>query len=266
MHDAVTDKPRLSQAQFRTLQDLIHARSGITFHRGKQHLLESRLAPRLAALQMSDYEQYLALLTAPEQGESEFQALCEQITINETSFFRDAEQFDCLERYLLPELLQQRAASRRLRIWSAACSSGEEPYTFAILLHRLLGVRLSDWRIEILGTDLSGRMLQIAREGIYSAETLRSTAAPIRRRYFEPLGERFRIDPQVASMVHFQEHNLLDGPAGAGFGEFDLVCCRNLLIYFDETMKQRCLECLSAHLADDGCLLVGHSEKIGRAS
>ncbi len=262
MHDTATDKPTLSLSQFRTLQALIRARSGISFQDAKKYLLESRLRSRLSELGLTTFEAYLALLTAADGGVAEFQALCDRVTINETSFFRDPAQFDHFERCLLPQLLQRRAGNRRLRLWSAACSSGEEPYTFAILLHRLLGVRLADWRIEILGTDLSGRMLAVARAGVFSADTLRGASDQVRRRYFAQSGERFRLDPQIASMVHFQEHNLLDRSGAADFGSFDVICCRNLLIYFDEEMKQRSLGLFEEHLTADGCLLIGHSETL----
>ncbi len=262
MHDTATDKPTLSLSQFRTLQELIRARSGICFHEAKKYLLESRLRPRLTELGVATFEEYLALLSAVAGGEDEFHAMCDRITINETSFFRDPEQFDHFERCLLPHLLQRRAGERRLRLWSAACSSGEEPYTFAILLHRLLGVRLADWRIEILGTDLSARMLAFAREGVFTDDTLRGASDLVRQRYFAEAGERFRLDPQIASMVHFQEHNLLDRAGAADFGSFDVICCRNVLIYFDEEMKQRSLGLFEEHLAADGCLLIGHSETL----
>ncbi len=265
---AEASNPRMTLVQFHTLRGLIHARSGINIHEGKKFLLEWRLAPRLAQLGIVDYDEYLRRLEAPD-AESEFQALCEHITIHETSFFRDAEQFGYLERTLLPELLRRRAASRSVRIWSVACSSGEEPYSLAMLLHQALGNRLADWRVEILGTDLSDRVLARARAGEYAEVAAANVPAALRRRCFARIegdpgdaAARLRLDPAVAALVRFERHNLVDGEAARRFGAFDVILCENVLIYFDDAMKQHCVEQFESCLATDGWLLVGRSETL----
>ena len=185
-----------------------------------------------------------------------------KITINETSFFRNEPQLDVFEKSVLPELLETRKAVRRIRIWSSACSSGEEPYTLAIMLHRSLGVRMMDWKIEILGTDISELVLATAQSGKYTDYALRSTPPLMKQRYFKQEGAFWKLDPTIMSMVHFEVHNLKDRLAAKRFGAFDVIFCRNVLIYFDDVMKTQVVNSFADQLKPDGTLFIGHSETL----
>jgi chemotaxis protein methyltransferase CheR len=185
-----------------------------------------------------------------------------RITINETSFFRNEPQLDVFETHVLPRLIDARKSTRKLRIWSAACSSGEEPYTLAIQLHRTLGVRLGDWHVEILGTDISEKVLLIAQAGRYASYAVRSMNPLVLKRYFAEAAGSFQLDATIRSMVHFELLNLKDAMAARRFGTFDVIFCRNVLIYFDDAMKQHCTKMFHDQLAADGVLFIGHSESL----
>jgi chemotaxis protein methyltransferase CheR len=255
-------KSAMSDKQFSELRKIIYTRSGIHFPDTKKYVLESRLGQRLTELEIDDFDQYIQFLSVGPYQADEFQEMFNRITINETSFFRNEPQLDILEKRILPELIEARKGVKRLRLWSAACSSGEEPYTLAIMLHRTLGVRLADWRIEIMGTDISEKVLEVAQEGRYTEYSMRSTAPLVRQRYFKQDGLYYTIDPTVKSMVTFGLHNLKDRVAAKRFGQWDIIICRNVMIYFDDEMKKQLLGTFADQLADDGTLFIGHSETI----
>ena len=252
----------MTDSQFDRLRKIIYERSGIHFQPTKKYVLESRLSRRLEELEFENFDQYLLFLTAGPYQDDEFQEMFNRITINETSFFRNEPQLEAFEKQVLPELLEARAATRTLRLWSAACSTGEEPYTLAIQVHRSLGIRLADWRIEILGTDISEKALLAAQRGHYASYAVRTTPPIVLHRYFKQRGSFYQMDPTVASMVRFELLNLRDHAAARRFGKFDVVFCRNVLIYFDDDMKARCAELFHDQLADDGVLFIGHSETL----
>ncbi|MGP1271770.1 MAG: CheR family methyltransferase [Phycisphaerales bacterium] len=252
----------LTPEQFKRLSGIIYERSGIHFPENKKYVLESRLGHRLGELEIEDFDQYIAFLTMGPYQADEFQEMFNRITINETSFFRNEPQLDVFEKTVLPEMLEKRGSTKRLRLWSAACSSGEEPYTMAIQLHRSLGIRLADWRTEILGTDISEKCLTIAAAGRYSSYALRSTPELVRQRYFKQDGMFFDLDPTVRSMVNFEKHNLKDRFAAKRHGRWDVIFCRNVMIYFDDDMKKQVVQMFYDQLADDGYLFIGHSESL----
>ncbi|TVS07442.1 MAG: protein-glutamate O-methyltransferase CheR [Phycisphaerales bacterium] len=260
---STTTRPSMTESEFKRLADIIYQRSGIHFPENKRYVLESRLGHRLAELEIDNYTQYIAFLTMGPYQTDEFQEMFNRITINETSFFRNEPQLEVFEKQVLPVLLDARARTKRLRIWSAACSSGEEPYTLAIMLERTLGVRLGDWRIEILATDISAKVLKAAQEGVYTNYALRSTSPLILQRYFQPMpAGAYRIRPDIAQMVRFEQHNLKDRLAARRHGTFDVIFCRNVMIYFDDGMKKQVAQMFSETLADDGYLFIGHSESL----
>jgi chemotaxis protein methyltransferase CheR len=254
--------PTLTEPQFGRLRTIIYDRSGIHFPDNKKYVLESRLGHRLTELELDDFDQYIAFLTMGPYQADEFQEMFNRITINETSFFRNEPQLEVFEKTVLPGLLERRSSAKRIRIWSAACSSGEEPYTLAMLLHRSLGVRLADWRIEILGTDISEKCLDIAQAGRYSGYALRSTSELTKKRYFRPEGVFFDLDPTIKSMVSFERHNLKDTLAAKRHGTWDVIFCRNVMIYFDDPMKKLVVRSFYEQLAADGALFIGHSESL----
>ncbi|MEM1212916.1 MAG: protein-glutamate O-methyltransferase CheR [Planctomycetota bacterium] len=252
----------LTDTQFDKLRKIVYDRAGIHFQDTKKYVLESRLARRVEELEFEDFDQYLMFLTAGPYQMDEFQEMFNRITINETSFFRNEPQLDVFERTVLPKLLEARKATKTLRLWSAACSSGEEPYTLAIQLHRTLGVRLADWRIEILGTDISEKVLETASSGVYTHYAVRSVNPMVLSRYFKQDGRNYVLDPEIQSMVSFQKLNLKDTLAAKRFGTWDVIFCRNVMIYFDEQMKTSCVKLFHNQLNDDGTLFIGHSESI----
>ncbi len=255
---SITMKPQ----QFEKLRKVVYERSGIYFQDSKKYVLESRLSRRLEELDFEDFDQYIMFLTAGPYQTDEFQEMFNRITINETSFFRNEPQLDVFEREVLPKLIEARSASKTLRIWSAACSSGEEPYTLAIQVHRSLGVRLSDWRIEILGTDISEKVLMTAQTGKYPHYSIRSVNPMVLNRYFKQDGSLYQLDPTIQSMVTFEKLNLKDKLAAKRFGKWDVIFCRNVMIYFDDDMKNHCANLFHDQLQDDGNLFIGHSETL----
>lgn len=258
---ALSSRVSMTQDQFTKMAKIIYDRSGIHFPDNKKYVIESRLSHRLSELELEDFDQYIAYLTMGPYQMDEFQEMFNRITINETSFFRNEAQLDVFEKVILPELLETRR-NKRLRIWSAACSSGEEPFTLAMLIHRSLGVRLSDWHIEILGTDISEKALGVAQSGVYSNYAIRTTPKLMLDRYFKVDGRNFILNEDIRSMVSFERHNLKDSMAAKRHGTWDVIFCRNVLIYFDDTMKKGVISMFDNQLAKDGTLFIGHSERI----
>lgn len=252
----------MSPAQFEKLRKIVYERSGIWFQDTKKYVLETRLSRRLEELEFDDFDQYLMFLTVGPYREDEFQEMFNRITINETSFFRNEPQLDVFEKQVLPKLIETRRPTKKLRIWSAACSSGEEPYTLAIQVHRTLGVRLSDWTVEILGTDISEKVLLMAQAGKYATYSIRSMNPLVLQRYFKEHEGGYQIDPTIQSMVHFELLNLKESLAAKRFGLFDVIFCRNVLIYFDDKMKTQVARMFHDQLAPDGHLFIGHSESL----
>jgi chemotaxis protein methyltransferase CheR len=187
-------------------------------------------------------------------------AVVEAMTTNESFFFRDNKPFDQFRSIVLPNLLKARASKKSFRIWSAACSSGQEPYSLAMILKEE-AAKLSGWRVEIVGTDISSDILQKARTGAYSQfEVQRGMPMTLLVKYFKKKDENWVIDPALQSMVTFKEWNLL-GDVRA-LGHFDVVFCRNVLIYFDQPTKSKVLQGISQVMADDAVLYLGGAETV----
>ena len=259
---ATASMPKLSDADFDALAKIIYDRSGIRFQINRRYVLESRLGHRLRELELDSFDQYVALLSMGPYQNDEFQEMFNRITINETSFFRHDAQLEVFERVVLSEMLEARKSTKRLRIWSAACSSGEEPHTLAMMVHRSLGVRLADWHIEILGTDISARCLDIATSGTYSDYAVRTTPDLIKRKYFTQQNNQWILSDDIRQMVGFELHNLKDRMAAKRHGTWDIIFCRNAMIYFDDGMKKQVLQTFHDQLAEDGTLFIGHSEGV----
>lgn len=252
------------------LKARIIARTGHAYYADKDDLLIERLHRRLRATGSADLSAYHALLSDPAAGEAEWALLEAEITIGETFFFRYSEQFTALRGTILPDLIASRRSERSLRIWSAGCSTGAEPYSLAILVRELLGEALSDWRVTITGTDISAEAIATARAAEYGRWALRTLPHDERLRYFTHLppmpGLRreggFALRPEFREMVRFRQGNLMTvmespGPQEEGF---DLILCRNVLIYFDASTVSRVVQGLGRRLRPDGWLLLGHAE------
>lgn len=255
------------------LKARIIARTGHHYYVDKDDLLIERLHRRFRASATPDCASYAALLSDGAAGEAEWARLEAEITVGETFFFRYAEQFEALRGTILPALIAARASERTLRIWSAGCSTGAEPYSLAILVREILGDALPDWRITILGTDISAEALATARAAEYGRWALRTMPPEDRLRYFTHLppapGIRreggYALRPEFRALVRFERGNLLTvaepvPPGGTADGGFDLILCRNVLIYFDTGTVAAVVRGLSRRLRGDGWLLLGHAE------
>ncbi|MBO1079363.1 CheR family methyltransferase [Roseomonas haemaphysalidis] len=260
----------LPDADFLDLKAEVIRRTGHHYYADKDDLLWDRLRARLRALGLTSLAALRARLENPATAEAEWAALEAAITIGETFFFRYAEQFAALRNTILPTLLSRNAASRRLRIWSAGCANGSEPYSIAILLRELLGPALEDWRITLLGTDLNAQALEAARQAEFTAWSLRALPPAERERDFvaRPAARpgasaTWQLRPQHRALVRFQQQNLLDllrPDAALELHEFDLILCRNVLIYFDPAVVPALVRQLAARLQPGGWLLLGHAE------
>jgi len=233
---------------FNFLAGLVKARSGIVLTADKGYMLETRLGAMLRREAIPGLDA-LALRLRGSKAEALTAEMVEALTTNESSFFRDGKPFEHL-RTLLPRLAAARAPGQAIRIWSAACSSGQEAYSIAMIAAEL-GVALGGRQVDILGTDLSREMLDRARDGIFTQfEVQRGLPVQMLVKHFQQDGTRWRIGPALRAMVRWQAFNLLDDPRG--LGRFDVVFCRNVLIYFDAPTKTRVLAALAGQVAADG--------------
>ncbi|HSY18747.1 MAG TPA: protein-glutamate O-methyltransferase [Candidatus Acidoferrales bacterium] len=255
----------LGNEDFQFLRELIYERSRINLGPEKRVLITSRLAKRLRELNLECYSEYCALLRSPA-GEQELTFLIDRISTNHTHFFREQKHFEFLEKKFLPAWrAKQTARGAPLRVWSAASSTGEEPYTIAIhLAEHLAAAEEGAWQIE--ATDISTRVLGIARQGVYEVERLAGVSPEQVRRYFQKgVGERegqFRVKADLRERVRFHHLNLLQPPYP--FKEpFHLIFCRNVMIYFDRPTQEALVSQLTDCLVPGGHLLVGHSESLG---
>jgi chemotaxis protein methyltransferase CheR len=256
-----------SDVGFLELKQAIIARTGHHYYSDKDYLLRDRVDRRLRATGSRTIADYLVLLRHSGEGATEWQELEAEITIGETFFFRHKEQFAALRDVIFPDIIRRNTQRRALRVWSAGCAVGAEPYSIAILLERLLGAALRDWTIEIVGSDISRRALDQARTGVFSDWALRGMPAAERARDFTamPDGRHWRIADRHRLRLHFVQHNLLSLPPAGGspdWAQFDLILCRNVLIYFSPAQIAPTLAALAACLSPTGWLMVGHSDAI----
>jgi len=225
----------------------------------KAYLLESRLLPVARKWKLATFDDLVRVIRS-KMDEAVIRDVVEAMTTNESFFFRDTKPFDQFKALVLPALLKSRAASRTIRIWSAACSSGQEPYSLAMILSEM-AAQLNGWRIEIVGTDLSTEILNRAKEGMYSQfEVQRGLPITMLVKYFSQIGDRWQINAKIRGMVQYKEFNLLQDPMP--LGRFDVVFCRNVLIYFDQPTKTRVLNSVSKLMPEDGFLFLGGAETV----
>ncbi|AWK89215.1 CheR family methyltransferase [Azospirillum thermophilum] len=244
---------------FDMFSTLLKQRSGLVLTPDKAYLLESRLMPVARKWNMKGLDE-LASTVRTRKDEALLRDITEAMTTNESSFFRDQKPFDQFKQVVLPRMLQARAAKRSLRIWSAACSSGQEAYSLSMLLLEEQA-KLAGWRIEIVGTDISGEMVERAKSGVYTQfEVQRGLPITMLVKHFKQNGDKWQINPQLRQMVSFREWNLL-GDLSA-LGQFDIVFCRNVLIYFDQPTKAKVLESIARQMPADGVLYLGGAETV----
>ena len=247
---------------FRLLRDFIHDYCGIFFDDGSKFLLERRLNRRLEQHQLKTFEEYYHFLRYDRKREEELTILVDNLTTNETYFFRESPQLRAFSEEILPELRERLADRRSLRIWSAGCSTGEEPYTIAMLLFES-GDWWRSWQVEILGSDINQRVLHTARKGVYKKSAHRVTSPEMLAKYFieEDKGD-YRIVDKVKELVSFSSLNLLDPLKTNLISNMDIIFCRNVIIYFDKEAKKKVIESFSSKLREGGYLLLGHSESL----
>jgi chemotaxis protein methyltransferase CheR len=247
---------------FRLLRDFIHGYCGIYFDDGSKFLLERRLSRRLEQRQLGTFEEYYHFLRYDRKREEELTVLVDNLTTNETYFFRESPQLRAFSEEILPELRQTLAPRKTLRIWSAGCSTGEEPYTIAILLLES-GDWWRDWQVEILGSDINQRVLHTARKGVYKKGSHRVTSPEMLSKYFiEEDNGNYRIIDRVRELVSFSYLNLLDPYKTSLISNMDAIFCRNVIIYFDKEAKKKVIGSFYDKLRDGGYLLLGHSESL----
>jgi len=248
-----TSASALDTESYGFLRDYIHRQSGILLDDDKHYLLEARLMPVVEDLHLPSL---MALCQALKSSDAPLRKrVVEAMTTHETLFFRDSTPFEALKKELLPRILHERAATRRIRIWCAAASSGQEPYSLAMLL---LEAGFSGWTIEILGTDISDQILSRARGGKFmQLEVNRGLPAQYLVKYFEREGLEWRIKDSIQKMVRFEQADLRQAPRGSGY---DFVFCRNVLIYFDIPTKKQILERIRQSLTPGGYLVLGSAE------
>jgi chemotaxis protein methyltransferase CheR len=265
---AAADSPLLreyefSDDDFQRIRRLVRERLGIALAQSKRELVYGRLSRRLRALQLRDFSAYLQLI---ESGDAEeLQHFCNAITTNLTSFFRERHHFDFLAQLLLPALEHSHGGSRRMRLWSAGCSTGEEPYSIAMVLLESMRY-LRDWDIRILATDIDTNVVSHARRGLYSAERLEKMDGSRLLRWFErtPDGQHFMVSDELKQLIRFKTLNLMD--EWPMKGPIDVIFCRNVVIYFDRDIQRQIVARMAALQRPDDHLILGHSESLLQVS
>jgi chemotaxis protein methyltransferase CheR len=245
--------------EFDYLRKLLKERSGLVLAGDKQYLVESRLLPVAHRSGIGDLSQLMQKLRGRD-AEALIVEVIEAMTTNESFFFRDKLPFDHFRDTIMPALLAARAAQRRIRIWSAAASTGQEPYSLAMSL-RDMGHALTGWQVEIVATDYSTQVLEKAKSGIYSQfEVQRGLPIQLLIKHFDRVGDTWQVAPDIRAMVQYRAHNLLHD--FTHLGPFDLVFCRNVLIYFDQQTKSQVLDRIAQVIHDDGYLVLGAAETV----
>lgn len=252
----------IGDKEFRALAKLVHDDCGIVLSEAKKGLVVSRLARRLRELGLSDFASYCKFVQGP-QGEAERGNLVSALTTNVTRFFREEHHFQALERDILPELIARARARGRVRIWSAGCSSGEEPYSIGMQVLDLCP-EAADLDFRILGTDIDPNVLATAQAGRYSEAGLEGVSKARRSKYFTPVGGQFQANETLRRLIAFGPLNLMT--RWPMRGQFDVIFCRNVVIYFDTATQEQLWQRYAAMMPTGGSLFIGHSERLGRAA
>ena len=260
--------PSISESEFEDLRKFIYETTGIDIPARRKYLLENRLGRRLQELNLSSFADYYKYLRFAPGKAKEMEVLCEKITTNETSFWRDVKQLEAVRDNALADVVdrQQKSGDKSLNIWSAGCSSGEEPYTLGMMLHEMLRVSIIGWNVRITANDLSPAMVAKARRAAYNDHSLRTTPPDIVNRYFtkEPMG--YKVHPKVTKLVTLGLINLNDSLAVKRVPRSHVIFCRNVIIYFDDAMKKKVIGAFYDNLLPGGYLVLGHSESIHKIS
>jgi chemotaxis protein methyltransferase CheR len=249
----------MTEADFQYLRDMLHRKSGLYLSVEKRYLVDSRLGSLCRRRKIESISEIVRMIRFGANMELE-NAVIDAMTTNETLFFRDRVPFELFSNVVLPEALERNAATRTLRIWCAAVSTGQEAYSLAMILDDM-AARLAGWRVEIVGTDISEEVLQKARSGLYSQfEMQRGLPTPMLLKHFAQEGDQWRISEKLRGMIQLKRLNLLEDTGS--LGTFDVIFCRNVLIYFDLVTKAKVMTELARRLKPEGALLLGAAETV----
>ena len=260
--------PDMKDETFILLRDFIYEQSGIYFADNKKGQLENRLTLRLKANNLASYDKYYYLLKYDPQAARELRALFDSVTTNETSFYRSPPQIQAFQEKVLPDVItrKDRSQDRQIRLWSAGCSTGEEPYTMGIVIRQVLQDKYPGWDIKIVASDISEKALRSAKAALYSDYSLRAVSPEVKQAFFTPEGGAFRINEDIRNLVELQYLNLNDVKRVQIMKGFDVIFCRNVLIYFDDSARKRFVAQLYDCLNHGGYLFIGHSESLHNIS
>ena len=250
--------PALNPSELAAISDLIQRSAGIVIAPGKASMVQSRLAKRLRACGLRDYASYIDLIRSPS-GSDELREMISALTTNVTQFFRESHHFNFLKETALPPLIAKAKRGGRLRIWSAGCSSGQEAYSIAMVLAEL-EPDFEKLDIRILATDIDPSVISEARNGLYELGSIESIPEPYRNKYFEAEGTKFRVCVPLRNLVTYRELNLHE--TWPMKGKFEIIFCRNVVIYFSAEAQNRLWHRFEEALTEDGWLFVGHSERV----
>ena len=262
-------KLRIADDEFVQLRELIYTLCGIFIADSRKYLVENRLTNRLKELNLKSFGEYYHFLRFDKSRTTEVQQLFDVITTNETSFYRNPPQLKTFQDIVVPAEIEKlkNAGQRKLRIWSAGCSTGEEPYTIAMILSEVLRAQLPAWDIKITANDLSEGVVRAARQGIYNEYALRTTPQDIVQRYFTKTEMSYHVKSDLKRLIQFGQINLSDtGMIKRQVERSHIIFCRNVIIYFDDEMKRQVIESFYDNLLPGGCLLIGHSESLHNLS
>jgi chemotaxis protein methyltransferase CheR len=250
----------MSSEEFRLLAEIIQEHCGLHFDEDMRHLLRRRLTPRVTALGLEGFADYHRFLRYAPARRAELEQIVERVTTHETYFFREPKGLAAFSQEILPELHRRRARGRRLTVWSAGCATGEEAYTAAILI--VESGRFGEWDVRVFGNDISRRVLQTARKGLYGRSSFRVTEEPRLRRWFREVDGKHQVRDEIRALVSFGHLNLLDEDMLAIVGEVDVIFCRNVIMYFEPEARRRVAASFHRKLVRGGYLLLGHSESL----
>ncbi|MGV7210733.1 CheR family methyltransferase [Oxalobacteraceae bacterium A2-2] len=257
-------KVTISADDFERFREFFYRKSGIQFEASKRYFVDKRLAERIRATNCADFREYFALLRFEASGR-EWQSLVNEMTVNETYFMREDYQFDCLVESMLPEIVARKHRRETIRIWIMPSSSGEEAYSVAlVLLERWPGIH--EWDVEIVSSDIDTRILAQARAGRYSPRAVQHVPAAWLQKYFTREGDGYRLSAEVRDAVAFTRVNLNDAAEVAAYRDYDVIFCRNLLIYFDDLSRRQAASAMYNVLRPGGFICLGHSESMSRMS
>ncbi len=264
MNNTAAKDISISNEDFQKFREYFYRKTGIWFDESKRYFVDKRLAERITATRTDNFRSYFTMLRFQASGD-ELQKLINSMTVNETYFFREEYQLQCMVNSVLPEITEKKLDRSPIRIWSVPSSSGEEPYSIAIyLLEHWEGINY--WDVEIISSDIDTNMLHCARKGLYSHRSVQYLPAHILHKYFRNTDEGYQICDELRDVIEFTRVNVFDPLETKRYRNFDIVFCRNLLIYFDDMSRRQAAENLYDAMKPGGFIFLGHSESMSRIS